>query len=142
MSIVINFFTEDIAYTLKEKAHLRKWIKETIVSEGKTLKELTFILCSDNYLLNINQQYLKHDTFTDIITFDNSEIQNAIVGDVFISVERVKDNATKFKTLERDELHRVMIHGTLHLVGYKDKTKAHKELMTKKEDHYLALRTF
>jgi rRNA maturation RNase YbeY len=142
MSQAINFFTEDISYTLKEKAHIRRWVKETIVSEGKTLKELNFILCSDNYLLEINQQYLKHDTFTDIVTFDNSEIPNAISGDIFISIERVKENAAKYKTSERDELHRVIIHGTLHLIGYKDKTKAHKALMTNKEDQYLVLRQF
>ena len=138
----IHFFSEDISYTLKEKAHVRKWIKQTIVAEKRTLKELNFIFCSDNYLLEINQQYLKHDTYTDIVTFDNSESPNAITGDIFISIERIQENASKFNVDERDELHRVMIHGTLHLLGFKDKTKAHKALMTSKEDQYLSLREF
>ncbi|MFD2161711.1 rRNA maturation RNase YbeY [Paradesertivirga mongoliensis] len=140
--IPVNFFTEDISYTLKEKAHIRKWLKETICSEGKSLKELNFIFCSDNYLLQINQQYLSHDTYTDIITFDNSDDPKAIAGDIFISVERIKENAAKYKASERDELHRVIIHGALHLMGYKDKTKAHKTIMSDKEDQYLALRQF
>lgn len=138
----VNFFSEDISYTLKEKAHIRKWLKEAISSEGKSLKELNFIFCSDNYLLQINQQYLSHDTYTDIITFDNSDDPKAISGDIFISIERIKENAAKYKASERDELHRVIIHGALHLIGYTDKTKAHKALMSEKEDQYLALRQF
>ena len=82
----VNFFIEDISFTLKEKNHLRSWIKQTIVSEGKKLKELNFILCSGSYLLEINKQYLNHDTYTDIVTFDNSESSDSIRGDVFISV--------------------------------------------------------
>ena len=138
----IYFFSEDIPFKLKEKTFLRSWIKNTITLEGKSLKELNFIFCSDNYLLEINQNYLKHNTFTDIITFDNSEDPMDIVGDIFISVERVKENATKFGVEERDELHRVMIHGTLHLIGYNDKSKAEKKVMTAREDHYLQLRAF
>ena len=138
----VNFFTEDITYTLKEKNKVRQWIKESIVAEGKALGELNYIFCSDNYLLQINQQYLNHNTFTDIVTFDNSDSSEIISGDIFISIDRIKDNATKYKTLERDELHRVIIHGTLHLIGFKDKTKAHKAIMTNKEDQYLAVRGF
>ena len=89
----INFFTEDITYTLKHKTIIKKWINETIISEGYRLDELNFILCSDEYLLRINQDYLQHDDYTDVITFDNSEELKTIVGDVFISLERIKENA-------------------------------------------------
>ena len=140
--LAIQFFSEDILFVLKRKAEIRKWVKNTILSEGKKLKELNFIFCSDNYLLEINQQYLKHDTYTDIITFDSSDKPDEITGDIFISVERVKENAVKYSVSEEDELHRILIHGTLHLLGYKDKTKAHKLLMTEKEEQYLATRQF
>ena len=138
----IHFFSEDISFTLKEKNKLRNSIKNTIRSEGKKLRELNFIFCSDAYLLEINKQYLNHDTFTDIVTFDNSESPDLIIGDVFISIERIRENASKYKVAEKDELHRVIIHGTLHLIGYKDKTKSDKSLMTEKEDHHLAMRDF
>lgn len=136
----INFFNEDIDFNLKNKIKLKTWIKEAIKAEGYKLNELNFIFCSDNYLLEINRQYLNHNTFTDIITFDNSEVNKLIVGDIFISYERVCDNASKFAVSEEDELHRVIIHGTLHLLGYKDKSNMDKALMTQKEDHYLQLR--
>ena len=138
----IHFFSEDISFTLKEKNKVRNWIKNTIRSEGKKLRELNFIFCSDAYLLEINKQYLNHDTFTDIVTFDNSESPDLIIGDVFISIERIRENASKYKVAEKDELHRVIIHGTLHLIGYKDKTKPDKSLMAEKEDHHLAMRDF
>jgi rRNA maturation RNase YbeY len=138
----IQFFEEDISYKLKNKALVRQWIKDTITAEGFKLKELTYVFCSDAYLLPMNQQYLDHDTFTDIITFDNSEVKGNILGDIFISVERVRENAAKFKISETDELHRVIIHGALHLLGYTDKTLVTKQKMTQKEDEYLAKRTF
>lgn len=138
----IHFFTEDIKYTLKNKLPLKRWIKDTIVAEGFKLDELNFILCSDEYLLRINQEYLDHDTYTDVITFDNSEQENLITGDIFISMDRIIENASGFGLSEEMELHRVMIHGTLHLLGYKDKGKAAKQQMTEKEDHYLQLRLF
>lgn len=134
----INFFLEDVKFTLKNKTLTRAWIKETIIAEGYQLSELNFILCSDEYLLQINREYLQHDDYTDVITFDNSEELKAIVGDIFISLDRVKENAKQFGSTAFDELCRVMIHGTLHLLGYKDKTKAAKKLMTEKEDFYLA----
>ncbi|SEQ79020.1 rRNA maturation RNase YbeY [Pedobacter rhizosphaerae] len=136
----ISFFTESISYNLPQKLKVKKWIKATIEKEGFKLGELNFIFCSDEYLLGINQQYLNHDTYTDIITFDNSEVEKLIVSDIFISIERVKENAKTFKTSEFDEVCRIMIHGTLHLLGYKDKGKAAKTLMTQKEDEYLAYR--
>lgn len=135
----INFFSEDVKYTLKNKLQIRSWINDTILAEGYALEELNFILCSDEYLLAINQQYLNHDTYTDVITFDNSETLKTIVGDIFISIERIQENAKQFKGTIQQELCRVMVHGTLHLLGYKDKGKAAKTLMTQKEDQYLAL---
>jgi probable rRNA maturation factor len=138
----IHFFEEGITYKLKHKIALRQWISQTIQAEGFKLKELTYIFCSDSYLLQINQQYLNHDTYTDIITFDNSDIEKVIVGDIFISIERIRENAMKFNITETDELHRVIIHGALHLLGYKDKTPVTKQKMTLKEDFYLNKRGF
>jgi len=138
----IHFFEEDILFKLKNKTKIRQWITGTIQAEGYRLQELNFIFCSDAYLLQINQQYLNHDTYTDIITFDNSEIEKVIVGDIFISIERIRENASKFNVPEENELHRVIIHGVLHLLGYKDKTAESKNLMTSMEDKYLAQRLF
>jgi probable rRNA maturation factor len=138
--IAIQFFTEDLVYTLKQKTKIRTWLLQTITAEGYELEELNFILCSDEYLLGINQQYLNHDTYTDVITFDNSEEDKTIVGDIFISLERIQENAKNFKSTTYDELCRVMVHGTLHLLGYKDKSKAEKAMMTQKEDDYLSRR--
>jgi rRNA maturation RNase YbeY len=138
----INFFEEGISFTLKDKAKVRTWVTHTVIAEGYRLKELNYIFCSDEYLLQINQQYLNHDTLTDIVTFDNSEIPGSITGDIFISIERIRENASKFNVSERDELHRVIIHGALHLLGYTDKSKADKAKMTEKEDFYLTKRAF
>lgn len=135
----IHFFSEEVTYTVKNKAVIRNWINSTITSEGYMLGELNFILCSDEYLLRMNQQFLDHDTYTDVITFDNSERLKTITGDIFISIERITENAAEMKVAVAQELCRVMIHGTLHLLGYKDKTKAAKTKMTNKEDHYLSL---
>ncbi len=134
----INFFTEDISYTVKQKTKIKSWITATIIEEGYALNELNFILCSDAYLLRINQDYLQHDNYTDVITFDNAEALKTILGDIFISIDRIKENASQFLSSTERELCRVMIHGTLHLLGYKDKTKAAKAQMTAKEDYYLA----
>ena len=138
----IRFFTEDSSVALKNKAKLRDWFINTAKAEGNSIKELNYIFCSDAYLLEMNQSYLNHDTYTDIITFDNSETDDVLQGDIFISVERVHENAQTFGINEQDELHRVMIHGLLHLVGYGDKSKAEKAKMTEKENYYLALRPF
>ena len=137
----ISFFTESVTYNLPQKIKVRKWIKSTIEKEGFKLQELNFIFCSDEYLLGINQQYLNHNTYTDIITFDNSDVEKMIVSDIFISIERVKENAETYKTTVFDEVCRIMIHGTLHLLGYKDKGKAAKTLMTQKENEFLSYRT-
>lgn len=140
---LIQFFEEDIAFKIKNKKLLRQWISQTIGAEGFKLKELNYIFCSDGYLLQINQQYLNHDTYTDIITFDNSVTGlDAVIGDIFISIPRIRENAIKFNNSETDELHRVIIHGALHLVGYNDKTVPDKKKMTIKEDFYLKKRNF
>ena len=133
----IHFFSEEISFTLKHKTIIRYWLRDTINAEGFLLEELNFIFCSDDFLLGINQQYLDHDTYTDVITFDNSEAEKTIVGDIFISIDRIKENASTFKHEFMDELCRVMVHGTLHLLGYPDKGKAAKKIMTDKEDFYL-----
>src|SRR6202000_150110 len=133
----INFFEEDISFKLKNKTGVKQWVKTTIETEGYKLKELNYIFCSDQYLLQINQQYLQHDTYTDIVTFDNSEKKGMIQGDIFISIDRIRENAKKFNTGEVNELHRVIIHGALHLLGYQDKNAENKKLMTLKEDYYL-----
>ena len=138
----INFFEEDISFKLKNKNKVKQWIKATIAAEGYSLQELNYIFCSDEYLLQINRQYLDHDTYTDIVTFDNSEKDKSITGDIFISIERIRENAQKFGTGETNELHRVIIHGALHLLGYTDKKTASKKLMTQKEDQYLGIRNF
>lgn len=133
----INFFLEDTTYVIKQKTKLKQWLTETIAQEGYVLSELNFILCSDDYLLRINQDFLQHDYYTDVITFDNSEELKTILGDIFISIDRIKENATVEKVSVEAELRRIMVHGTLHLLGYKDKTKKDKALMTAKEDIYL-----
>ena len=138
----ISFFEEDISFRLKDKAKVRQWVTDTIIAEGFKLKELNYIFCSDAYLLEINKQYLDHDTYTDIVTFDNSEEEGKIVSDIFISIERIRENAVKFNVTETTELHRVIIHGALHLLGYKDKSPADKQKMTQKEDFYLSKRNF
>ncbi len=139
----ISFFSEDIEFTLKDKAKVRAWIGDTIKAEGfKRIGELSFVLWSDEYLLEINKQYLDHDTYTDIVTFDSSEDEDVISGDIFISVDRTRENAAKFSVSETDELHRVIIHGVLHLCGFLDKKKEEQELMTAKENEYLAKRVF
>lgn len=138
----ISFNQEDVSFQLKDKRLLRSWILECVALEKKEIESITFVFCSDDYLLEMNKRFLNHDTYTDIITFDNAQAKWLLDGDIFISYDRVKENASEFGVNLRDELHRVMIHGVLHLCGYKDKTKAHKTQMTAKEDNCLNLRRF
>jgi rRNA maturation RNase YbeY len=133
---MIQFCTEDITFSLKEKLKHKAWLNKVAKQEGKKILELSYVFCSDDYLLQINQEYLNHDTLTDIVTFDNSEDPKKIEGDIFISIDRVKENGEKLGTSET-ELERVMVHGLLHLLGYKDKKKEDKALMTEKEDFYI-----
>ena len=133
---MIQFCSEDITFSLKEKLKHKSWLNEVAKQEGKKILELSYVFCSDDYLLQINQEYLNHDTLTDIVTFDNSEDPKKIEGDIFISIDRIKENGEKLGTLET-ELERVMVHGLLHLLGYKDKKKEDKAVMTEKEDFYI-----
>ena len=135
----IHFFTEDISFRLKHRIKIKRWIKQAIADESFKLQEINFIFCSDEYLLQINNQYLQHDYYTDIITFDNSEKDSSILGDIFISIDRITDNASQLTIPFEQELHRVIIHGVLHLLGYKDKNKVDKAQMTAKEDAYLSI---
>ncbi|MEQ8807527.1 MAG: rRNA maturation RNase YbeY [Imperialibacter sp.] len=135
----ITFFSEEITFKLASPTKVRSWIKEVIRLEKHTLAEVSYVFCSDDYLHNMNVQYLNHDTLTDIITFDNSEEEEQIEGDIFISIDRVKENAARLNLPFENELHRVMIHGILHLCGYKDKASSERELMRKKEDACLSL---
>jgi len=136
----IRFFSEGIPFKIDFPRKNASWIKEVARREKKTIKEINYIFCSDGYLLQLNQGFLNHKTLTDIITFDNSEGKNGLEGEIYISIERVQENALEFNTEFEDELHRVMIHGVLHLIGYKDKKPSEKALMRKKEEACLSLR--
>lgn len=130
----INFFVENINFKLKKKLILKKWILQVSKNEHFIIENLNYIFCSDSYLLEINKTYLKHDDFTDIITFDSSEIKHIISGDIYISLERVVENSAKLNIMFEQELYRVMIHGLLHLCGYTDKNPLDKLKMTEMED--------
>jgi len=134
---MISFTSIEINYILKSKLKVRKWVKAILESEGKKPGDITYVFCNDKYLSEMNEKYLKHNTLTDIITFDYSE-GGVISGDIFISVERVNENALIFNTTLNQELGRVMAHGILHLSGYKDKVKEDKGVMRSKEDFYLS----
>jgi rRNA maturation RNase YbeY len=134
MSII--YFAEDVSFPKLKKRKTSGWIKKVIISEGKSVGEISFIFCSDNYILEVNKKYLNHDYYTDIITFDYVECDK-INGDIFISTDRVRDNANAFSKTFNNEMNRILIHGVLHLLGYKDKNRKDKSLMTKMEDIYL-----
>lgn len=138
MSSSISFHSEDVDFQLENEQKFVDWINSTVQQEEKSATEITYVFCSDEYLYQMNVDYLNHDNYTDIITFDYTE--NTIVsGDIFISIDRVKENAIKFNTTFLNELSRVIIHGVLHLLGYKDKTTEQKQVMRSKEDFYLTL---
>lgn len=137
--MAINFFTEDISFDLPNKQKRKNWLKQITQMENFSLGELNYIFCSDEYLYQINVEYLNHHTYTDIITFDNSEKEKKIEGDIFISIERIKENAKKHNQEETDELSRVLSHGLFHLIGYKDKTKTDAEVMRRKESFAIEL---
>ncbi|MFN8154933.1 MAG: rRNA maturation RNase YbeY [Bacteroidia bacterium] len=139
---MISFFTSDLSYQLRSRLGLRSWLQSVAKTEGKTVEELNIILCSDEYLYKMNVQYLQHKTYTDIITFDQGTTQKVINGELYISLDRVRDNAKTLNISLKDELHRVMVHGLLHLCGYGDKNPAAKKKMTSKEDYYLGKRRF
>ena len=132
---MINFNYET-AFSLNNEAQLSEWIKKVISAEGYKLEEVNYIFCDDQYLLKLNVEFLDHDTLTDIISFDYS-VGKIIQGDVFISVERVADNAKDFNVSMLEELQRVMVHGILHYCGYNDKSESEEIVMRQKEDYYL-----
>ncbi|MBW8051746.1 MAG: rRNA maturation RNase YbeY [Cytophagales bacterium] len=163
--VKINFFSEDIQFDLPNKKKVIPWITKIIKNEGFSVNQLNFIFCSDNYLQKLNRKHLGHDTLTDVLTYNHAGMGKkeqgakgkgqgarnapglpgtpcAIEGDIFISIDRVKENARHYDNSFPDELARVMIHGILHLLGYSDKTDKEKALMREKEDDCLSLRVF
>lgn len=136
----IRFFTESTNFKISSPRKTRAWIRAVAKIEKRAISEINYIFCSDTYLLELNQRFLKHNTLTDIITFDNTEEGKDINGEIYISIDRIKENAFSLKTDFEDELHRVIIHGVLHLVGYTDKKKSEKAIMRKKEEAFLSLR--
>lgn len=137
--MAVNFFTEDIKFNLPNKLKRKAWLNNLAKTEGFKIAELSYIFCSDEYLHKMNLDYLDHDTLTDIITFDNSEEEGIIEGDIFISVDRVRDNAKLLSLTEEIELSRVISHGLFHLMGYKDKTKTQTLEMRGKEEFAIEL---
>jgi len=138
----ILFFNKQTNFKLNNPEVLKGWIVEVAKNENKKIGALNFIFCSDKYLLQLNLKYLDHDTLTDILTFDQSEVSSEIGGDIYISVDRVKENAPLYNSLMDKELYRVMVHGVLHLIGYPDSGESQKEEMRKKEEAYLSLLKF
>jgi rRNA maturation RNase YbeY len=132
--MAINFFSEDVKFNLLEKNRRKNWLKSLAKSENFRIGELNYIFCSDEYLYQINTEYLNHRTYTDIITFDNSEESQVIEGDIFISIDRVRENASKHQQEETSELSRVISHGLFHLMGYKDKSEEQSAIMRSQEE--------
>ncbi len=140
MSSLINYFKEDVSFNLRKICMLKKWLSEVALTHQHYIAELNYIFCSDEYLCNINKQYLKHDTYTDIITFDNAETPGSeLAGDIFVSIDRVTENAHLNNERFSDELSRVMVHGLLHLVGFSDKTADEQASMRNEEDKALKM---
>ena len=133
--ISFNYETE---FELHNEADFSRWLSEVILSENKKEGEINYIFCDDNYLLEINQQYLDHDALTDIISFDYS-VGNELNGDIFVSVERVKENASDYNVTFQEEIQRVLVHGILHYCGYKDKTESDERIMRSKEEEKMKM---
>lgn len=138
---MIRFFNEDVPYKLPQKQATRQWLKQQAEHEGYAVGDLNYIFCSDEHVLQVNRDYLQHDYYTDIITFDQSEEEGKLEGDIFISVERVADNATQLGVTAEQEMRRVLAHGLLHLCGYGDKTDEEAAQMRLKEDEWLKATT-
>ena len=136
--MAIYFSSENLDFELENESKVKKWISAVVNAQNRRVGNINYLFCDDAYLININRTYLNHDTYTDIITFDYVE-GNVVSGDIMISVERVKENATLFSTTFEQELHRVVIHGVLHLLGQADKTDEEAMEMRKKEEAALAL---
>ncbi len=136
--MAIHFFNEDTTFNLPQKNITKRWLREIAKNEGFQIRDLNYIFCSDEYLHQINVEYLDHDTYTDIITFDNSETEKHIEGDIFISIDRVMENAQNQGQDFNTELSRVISHGLLHLCGYKDKSNQEAQLMREKENQSIS----
>lgn len=136
---MIRYFNEDIKFVLKQKLLNNRWLKTVAGSEMRRIGDINIIFCSDNYILDVNMKYLEHDYFTDIITFDYCE-KDILSGDLFISIDSVRENASFYGTDFEDELNRVMVHGILHLIGYDDHTESDIAQMRAKENYNLQLR--
>lgn len=136
---MISYFTENTDFNFKQRLINNRWLKMVAESEVKKIGDISIIFCSDNYILDVNIKYLGHDYFTDIITFDYCE-GNRLSGDLFISIDSVRENASFYGTEFADELNRVIIHGVLHLIGYDDHSEEDIKVMRAKEDYYLNLR--
>lgn len=134
---MIRFFNEEVTYKLPQKQATRQWLKQQAEREGYAVGDLNYIFCSDDYVLQVNRDYLQHDYYTDIITFDQSEEEGKIEGDIFISVDRVTDNAGQLGVLPEQEMRRVLAHGLLHLCGFGDKTEEEVAQMRAKEEEWL-----
>ena len=137
--MAIYFFSEEVKFVLNEKLNRKRWLKRIATNAGFNIKELNYIFCSDEYLYQVNRDYLKHDTYTDIITFDNSEKKGDLEGDIFVSIDRVRENAKTHTQEVETEMNRVLAHGLLHLMGYKDKTQEEANLMRLKEEESIKL---
>ena len=137
---MISFKSIKAGFELEKPAFFRSWLKRVLLEEGDNKAgEIQYVFCDDIYLREINEKYLNHDTFTDIITFPNSNQPNIISGEIFISIDRISENHQKYFTSIHEELSRVMVHGLLHLLGYYDHTDVEKLQMRQKEDYYLSL---
>ena len=134
----IVYFSEQLSFRFPNKRCVSAWIRGTIVSEACVLEQLNIVFCSDDYLLQMNREYLQHDYFTDIITFNQSDSPQRMEGDIFISIDRIRENAKLYSVSLMHELHRVIIHGVLHLAGYTDDTSEKRQEMREKESFYLA----
>ena len=138
MSTLISYFSEDTDFELNSEKRTTDWLSKLVKTHQKILGDITYIFCSDAYLLSINKEYLQHDTFTDIITF-NYNHSAIISGDIFISIDRIQENSEKYNVTFHKELARVMAHGILHLIGFNDKTEEDQRIMTIEEDKALLL---
>lgn len=133
------FFNEDRNYRLTDKTAIRDWLQGAVEDHSRKVRELNYIFCSDHYLHSINKRFLRHDDYTDIITFDYAEDER-LRADIYISIDRARENAQTYGVSVPDEVHRLLIHGLLHLLGYEDKTPDDKAQMSSKEEYYLSLR--
>lgn len=135
----IEFFSEDIDYSIKDSEKISQWIHQIIHKEDKQLEHIDIIFCSNDYLLKINKDYLNHNYYTDVISFPYHNSHDPVQGDIFISIPQVKHNSHQFFTTFEEELNRVIAHGVLHLIGYSDYSNYEKEIMEEKEDYYLSI---